>query len=385
MKSKEQILHKILLISLLFLLNSCFDPELEHGVPGQFRAMLKSDPATSIVLGWNRFQSDKDDDMFYYDTVDHGEDVGSYAYSGKPHYYSDYKSIPSAFIELRNLSPETRYYFIVQNSFGNSKRFYFDTLPDYRGTRLSIIAGGDSRNNRGPRRAANLLVSKLKPHFILFGGDMTSRGTAKQWWEWLDDWQLTISKGGRITPIVAARGNHEKNNEILQKLFWLSASNYYALNVADGLVRAYTLNSESSIGGDQTNWLENDLNQHGADARWLFAQYHRPMRPHVKRKKEGSNQYKYWSQLFYEHGMDLVMESDSHSVKSTWPIKLQLVMTVKRVLSVTTVEGQSMSEKAAGEHLFERITTIKSGLGIVGPSTSSNGFLWMNRELNFEL
>ncbi|MCO4793363.1 MAG: metallophosphoesterase family protein [Bacteriovoracaceae bacterium] len=321
MNHHKVIFHKLLLIFSLIFLNSCFDPELEHGVPGQFRAMLKSDPATTIVLGWNRFQSNKDDDMVFFDTVDHGEDSSAYAYQVKPQFYSEYKKIPSAFVELRNLTPSTRYYFLVQNSFGNSKRYFFETLPAERSAKLSIIAGGDSRNNREPRKAANLLVSKLKPHFVLFGGDMTSRGTAKQWWQWLDDWQLTIGSDGRITPVVATRGNHEKSNDILHKLFWLPTSNYYAIDVAGGLARIYTLNSESSIGGDQTNWLVNDLEQKGKNARWLFAQYHKPMRPHVKRKKEGTNQYVHWSNVFFDHGMDLVFESDSHSVKTTWPVR----------------------------------------------------------------
>ena len=258
-------------------LNSCFDPELEHGVPGQLRAIFKSDPSTSIVLGWNRYQSDKEHDMVYFDTVDHGEDAQAYAYKVVPQFYSVHKKIPSAFVELKNLRPETRYYFLVQNSFGFSKRYYFETLPDHRDTRISIIAGGDSRNNREPRQAANLLVSKLRPHFVLFGGDMTSRGTAKQWWKWLDDWQKTIGEDGRITPIVVARGNHEKNNEILHNLFWLPKTNYYALNIADGLIRIYTLNSESSIAGNQTDWLKSDLDQYGKSARWLMAQYHKPM------------------------------------------------------------------------------------------------------------
>jgi acid phosphatase type 7 len=314
-------IQKVVFLLFLLTLNSCFDPELEHGVPGQFRAMLKNDPATSIVLGWNRFQSKKDDDMVYYDTVDHGDDAEAYAYKAVPQFYSEYKEIPSAFVELRNLQPETRYYFIVQNSFGLSKRYYFETLPADRGTRLSIVAGGDSRNNREPRRAANLLVSKLKPHFVLFGGDMTSRGTAKQWWQWMDDWQLTIGEDGRVTPVVATRGNHEKDNEILHKLFWLPKTNYYSLSVADGLIRIYTLNTEASIGGDQTNWLKSDLEQYGKHAKWLMAQYHKPMRPHVKRKKEGDNQYKYWAPLFFDYGMDLVFESDAHTVKTTWPVR----------------------------------------------------------------
>ncbi len=304
---------------IIFSLSSCFDPSLEHGVPGQFRLMLRNNPAKTMVIGWNYFQGEKEGNKIYYDTIDHGNDIDAYAFKEVPQFYSEYKKINSAFIELRQLVPKTKYYFIVVNSFGKSKRYWFETLSDSRADRISFIAGGDSRNNREPRLNANLLVSKLRPHAVLFGGDMTSRGTAKQWWEWLDDWQMTISDDGRITPVIMTRGNHEKNNNILEKLFWTPKEVYYQVTFGYDLARVFVLNTESSMGGNQSVWLENNL-KNGQDIKWKMAQYHRPMRPHTKVKKEGTNQYKYWAPLFTKYGMDLVMESDSHTVKSTWPI-----------------------------------------------------------------
>jgi acid phosphatase type 7 len=310
---------KYLIFLLLFLLHACFDPSLEHGVPGQFRLMLRDNPASTMVIGWNYFQGKKEANKLYYDTVDHGNDVDSYAFSSIPQFYSEYKKIHSAFIELRNLEAKTKYYFVVVNSFGVSKRFWFETLSDSDEEPLSIVAGGDSRNNREPRLKANLLVSKLRPNVVLFGGDMTSRGSAKQWWQWLDDWQATISSDGRMTPVIMTRGNHEKSNDILEKIFWTPQEVYYSVGFGQSLLQVYVLNTESSIGGNQSIWLREELEKN-RDARFKIAQYHRPMRPHTKGKKEGTNQYKFWAPLFQEFGMDLVVESDSHTVKSTWPI-----------------------------------------------------------------
>ena len=60
----------------------------------------------------------------------------------------------------------------------------FKTAPDNPYERLSIIAGGDSRNHRKARCKANFLVSKLRPHAVMFGGDMTGGDIERQWKVW---------------------------------------------------------------------------------------------------------------------------------------------------------------------------------------------------------
>ena len=44
------------------------------------------------------------------------------------------------------------------------------------------------------------------------------------------------------------------------------------------------------------------------------------MRPHVKSKLEGVANYAYWAKIFEDYGMDLVIESDAHTSKTTWPL-----------------------------------------------------------------
>tara|TARA_Y100000768_G_scaffold274105_1_gene209900 strand:- start:4969 stop:6129 length:1161 start_codon:yes stop_codon:yes gene_type:complete len=281
--------------------------------------MYLDDPATSFTIGWQYFSKGKFPDEVAYGTKDFAEDFDAYPNKVRFDKRTSYKGIKTAFLKLENLEPDTRYYFVIKNSFGVSRRFYTHTLPDDRSARISIIAGGDSRNNRGPRQAANLLVAKLKPHFVYFGGDMTNLDFGFEWNDWLDDWQLTTTDDGRVTPIVTARGNHERSNRVLKEFFDLPDSNYYALTIAGGLIRAYVLNTESSIAGDQTTWLENDLKAH-QNADYRLAIYHKPMRPHVEKKKEGTNQYTYWAPLFYQYKVDLVVESDAHTSKSTYPI-----------------------------------------------------------------
>lgn len=285
----------------------------------KYRLTLRDNPATSVVIGWNQISGTNP--VVYYGTTDNKDKWDKYEWNAKPDRTVDFAEMENNFVRLTGLSPNTSYYFVIKDSEGLSKRFWFKTAPIEADSRLSFIAGGDSRNNPTPRRNANLLVSKLKPHAVLFGGDMTSSGTPEQWQEWLNDWQLTISDDGRMYQLIAARGNHEKTNEMIVHLFDVPSEKvYYGITCGNNLVRAYVLNTEISIAGEQTNWLKEDLKEN-KNARWKIAQYHKPMRPHVSRKAEGNGQYMEWAKLFYKEDVKLVVECDAHAVKTTWPLK----------------------------------------------------------------
>ncbi len=296
------------------------DPARTPGQSKYFRLMIQDNAANSIVIGYHAPTTDLNQTSVYYDNIDHGQQVEKYKFRVKPDLIRPYLEMNNAFVRLKNLTANTAYYFVVEDSAGISHRFWFKTAPNQPTERLSIIAGGDSRNNRTPRQAANLLVSKLRPHAVLFSGDMTGGGSAAEWKEWFQDWQLTIAADGRIFPILAARGNHESSNAMIEQLFDTTPGVYYAVNFGNNLLRVYTLNTESGISGAQTNWLQSDLADNEKMI-WKFAQYHRPMRPHNSGKSEGTNQYKYWSDLFYKYRMNVVNESDTHTVKTTWPLR----------------------------------------------------------------
>ncbi|WP_282088790.1 InlB B-repeat-containing protein [Aquimarina algiphila] len=285
---------------------------------GKYRLTLRGNPATSIVIGWD--QTSGSSPTVYYGTTDFGTNYNSYPNSKTPNRTVSYKGMNNNFARLTGLTPNTAYYFVIRDSQGTSQRFWFKTAPSDN-SRLSFIAGGDSRNNRTPRRNANSLVAKLKPHAVLFGGDMTNGDSSSEWREWFDDWQLTIASDNRMFPIVATRGNHEDSNNSVYNLFDVPSSNvYYAITFGQNLVRTYTLNTEISISGSQTTWLRNDLNAN-PNTVWKMAQYHKPMRPHVSSKREGNSQYSNWANLFYDKGVKLVIECDAHTVKTTWPLR----------------------------------------------------------------
>jgi len=285
----------------------------------KYRCMWRNDPATTMTIGWNQISGNNP--TLYYDIYDYGTDAQAYSWSQNPDRSVTAKGMNNQFVRLNGLQPNTTYYFIIIDSEGFSQRMSFRTAPDHPYERLSIIAGGDSRNHRTGRKNANKLVSKLRPHCVMFGGDMTGSDKAREWKYWFDDWQYTMSEDGHLTPLIVARGNHEYSNSSITDLFDVeNPRTYYALNLGGNLLRVYTLNSLIASGGDQGRWLKEDLAQHD-NMIWKFAQYHFAIRPHTRAKSEQNAQYKNWAIPFHEHGVNMVVESDAHVVKTTWPIR----------------------------------------------------------------
>lgn len=286
---------------------------------GRYRIMWRNDPATTMVIGWDQISGNSA--TLHLDKRDFGRQASSYAYSFKAQKVISFHKMNNHFVRLAGLEPNTVYYFILKDDDGTSEVYSFKTAPNYAGERLSIIAGGDSRNHRAARQDANKIVGKLRPHAVMFGGDMTGGDTAEEWKDWFDDWQLTISDDGRMHPIIVARGNHESSNKSLVDLFDVPSENiYYSLALGGDLLKVFTLNSMIAPGGAQKEWLQRDLAGSGK-YRWKFAQYHVSTLPHTSRKSDRKEQLINWSTLFYKYGVNLVCESDAHVVKSTYPIR----------------------------------------------------------------
>ncbi len=284
---------------------------------GRFRVMWREDPSTTMVIGWDQFSGSNP--ILYFSTQNNGRNPNLYTAKRKPDRVHRSKGMNNHFVRLTGLRPNTVYYFIIQDSEGISPCFSFQTMPDNPNTRLSIIAGGDSRNHREARKSANKLVSKLRPHFILFAGDMTDNDSANEWQMWLDDWQQTIGTDGRLFPIVSALGNHELTAQSLIDVFDIPAQDaYYDLHFGGNLMSIFTLNSKIPV-GEQNFWLERKLQQH-LNSRWKMAQYHHTLRPHTK-KKAPRQDLMPWAQMFYQYNVQLVLESDAHVVKWTYPIR----------------------------------------------------------------
>lgn len=233
---------------------------------------------------------------------------------------------------LTSLKPDTAYSYRICDSEGCGQSSWFMTAPDAP-TEFTYVAGGDSRTNREPRQQGNELVSKIRPLFVLFNGDFTDDGNHEQWVHWLQDWQLTRSEDGRVYPIIATHGNHENDVvDMLSYVFGIPETSYYYSNIGGSMMEIYSLNSELEPGvgyGAYSNqdaknweWQKKQFQQDAAASKadWKIANYHRPMRPHTSGKTEGDGRIKAWAQTFTDTGFNLIVESDTHMSKYTFPL-----------------------------------------------------------------
>lgn len=99
----------------------------------------------------------------------------------------------------------------------------------------------------------------------------------------------------------------------------------YTLNTEiEPYVAYYTMTSNNPTKWNaQKTWLKSELAKD--TALWKIVSYHRPLRPHRSSKMEGRLRYSDWAPLFYKYGVQLAIESDSHLVKYTQPLKPDLL------------------------------------------------------------
>ncbi len=304
--------------SIRFLLLFCVSTYLANAKTDKYRCMWRDDPATTMVIGWQQVSGLNP--IVYFDLTDHKTDATKYQQQKAPERMLNAKGMNTCFARLTGLKANTTYYFIIKDNESCSRRFYFRTAPN-TADKLAIIAGGDSRNQRAACQSANRMVSKLKAHFVLFGGDMTSLDTPDEWQTWLTDWQLTTATDGRMTPIIVSRGNHEQNNQTLYDLFdFPNPELYGALSFGGNLLRVYTLNSLIAPGGNQKTWLEGDLAK-SQQMTWRIANYHYPMVSASTQKPIQVEQILHWATLFRKFKVQVGIESDAHLAKVTWPIR----------------------------------------------------------------
>ena len=327
-----------------------------------YRLSWTDDPATTMTVGWRQLNANATALRVEYRvkgslaTWNPNTTVVTHNFQNTVHGTLDV--LDNRFVKLTGLSPETDYEFRICDSDGCSVNYmWFRTAPNTPKP-VSFVAGGDSRRessggfflNDQARKNGFKLVAKIRPLFVLFSGDYMNDGTFEEWLVWLNEWQLTQSSDGRMYPIVPSHGNHENDAaEMIQSIFntedpagYGFYGTYGALSFGGDMMRIWTLNTElepaspcdtdgvgysvvgattnSTVWNDQTNWLTNDLLANSS-VNWKIANYHRPLRPHTSGKDEGCLRYDEWAPLFDLHDMDLAIESDTHMVKYTVPVK----------------------------------------------------------------
>ncbi len=296
----------------------------------KYRLVWNENPSTNITVAWDQHESANS--VVMYGIEDYGKKYWKYEFYKKADRVLDKYEMNTHFAKLSNLDPDQVYYFVIKDDAGVSDRYWFRTAPD-KPKAFTFIAGGDTKSAGAALeagRASNRIVAKLRPLFVMFNGDFCSgNGTEPERWHiWLKDWhKLTTTPDGRMIPIFPVHGNHENGdhanlNYIFNAPYQGSDSSqiYYSVSFGGNFFHMIALNSEIDEGGNQRDWLEKDLKSH-KDHSFKIASYHKPFWPHTNSKAENEYQYDQWAHLFYDYGLDISMDGDSHLSKITFPLQ----------------------------------------------------------------
>jgi len=303
------------------------DAKLEGTNPAQFRLIWLTDPATEAIVSWNTAQPGTNHAVRYgiRGTAARTEQAAQRngRFTGEIELYYHHAA-------LKGLRPETEYELEMISDGRKSPLLYFKTAPA-EDRPLSILFGGDSRSDQHTRRRMNEMMARMvldssttderaqEIFALAHGGDYIAQGhSLVQWSRWASDHELTIGEDGRLLPILPARGNHD-GGPIFNELFAFPENdlNYYTVHIGPQ-VCLITLNTETSAGGEQADFLEEQLKAKRQNVRWLLAQYHRPVYPALKGPCEGR---RFWVPLFEQFHVDLACEADGHVIKRTVPIR----------------------------------------------------------------
>lgn len=296
-------------------------------VPAQWRVIWGENPAREATISWSTKEATEVNTV-YYDTRALKGDVPSYKHKVQAHangrHTASSHTLHYHHAKLEKLEPSTAYYFCIASDDNFTREFHFITAPE-GDVELKFLYGGDSRSDRGGRRTMNNRMRALfeaDPTILclVHGGDYIADGDEVDLWsEWLTDHELTVTSGGRMLPVVPARGNHEAGDVQYDEV-WADTGgrgkNYYR-TMLGSQVMVVNLNTEISAGGDQAKWLEETLRAN-PKIRWQLANYHRPAYPAVK---EPSVAKQHWVPLFEKYNLDVAFESDGHSIKRTTAIR----------------------------------------------------------------
>jgi len=310
----------LLFLSILLISNVAF----ASGSVDHVRVIWHENPARESIIAWSADKLCKKGTL-YLDTVSRNRRLDQYKITvpSKKKWYTGTTDMRHSVL-LEGLNPNTIYYFVIKNDDVISREYYFKTAPD-GDEEFKLLFGGDSRSDRTMRRKVNLFIKSLIEKNnnligLVHGGDFISNGMSwKLWKEWLSDLQLSYGNDGRVLPIIPTRGNHEYLSPLFNDVFQRPGDkiykNYFRSRL--GNLSILTLNTNISFSGFQKKWLENNLIESVKDSRWIFANYHRPAYPAVK-KPGGA--LKHWVPLFEKYLIDLSFESDGHTLKKTVPI-----------------------------------------------------------------
>ncbi len=312
------------------------------------RVVWVEHPEDEAVISWTTREAGVSHRV-YYDSESHKDNPEGYAHTAAT--FQDGKftlvskdtawSAPGWYhhAHLADLRSGTTYYVRIASDEHLSREYHFRTAPG-DDEPVALLYGADSRIGResGPsggldpyehtdrrnifRRMASLMEQHPEIVALAFNGDYCLSAEWRYMDRWLEDYELTTTRAGRLLPIIPGRGNHEGKVGFEEMFTWPDLHrDYYFTTRLSGEVAMISLNTNLDIRGEQRDWLEVQLRELHPTNRWLFVQYHVPAYGSAKSIRRGAAQRQYWVPLFEEYGVNLIGEADHHTLKRTVPIR----------------------------------------------------------------
>jgi hypothetical protein len=308
------------------------DSRRPTGGPESLFLTWQKDPTTTMTVQWVGPEGAEDSSLQYAPAA--GEQWQSEKLVLKPFPNTDLKVHRC---ELTALTPGTEYKFQISKS---SPVYRFRTMPAKATNVIQFVSGGDCGVN-AHAVGTNIIAAKQEPQFALIGGDLAyDNGTSPQTFlAFLRNYsQHMVDQQGRLIPMLSCIGNHEviggykgkreQSPQYLSVFDGLFAERTYGvLDIGDylSLVLLDTGHIEP-IGGEQTRWLENTLAERQERPHLIVAN-HVPAYPSYRAPEgklgslgTGEENRKYWSPLFEQFKVDLVLEHHDHTFKRTHPL-----------------------------------------------------------------
>jgi len=307
---------------------------LEGTTPAQWRITWSGDTSSTATISWSTALAGKKHTV-HLGTEPIGRKVESYekhidcqkngSYTINAEEAKDTKPAFYHHCAVKDLKPNTKYYFVLESDGKLSRRFYFITSPEQGD--FKMIAGGDSRSGHSDRIRMNLRMAKIfatNPDVYAFchGGDYIGSGKSwRQWRLWLSQNELTTLSDGRVLPIIPTKGNHD-SGVLFFEIFNLKSRtekrSYWHTTQVTKDVNIITLDTNYTANGPQKKWLEQQLKDLRPVSKYLLTNYHRPLFPAVKNIPP---QAAVFVPLLEQYNVDLALESDGHCIKRTAPIR----------------------------------------------------------------
>lgn len=240
---------------------------------------------------------------------------------------------------LKNLIPDTRYYYQVNNS--TETVFSFRTPPvegEARPTRVWLLgdSGTADVNARNVKNAFEKFNVGSATDLVLMLGDNAydSGDDCEYQRAFFDMYPSTIAE----TPVMPTIGNHDAETDggsPYREIFTIprdgktggvpsGTESYYSFNYSN--IHFVSLDSETSDrspSGAMYSWLMADLVANTQD--WTVVYFHHP--PYSKGSHDSdqsgamSDMREHYTAIFEMYGVDLVFSGHSHSYERSFPIK----------------------------------------------------------------